>query len=143
MVEARSHLPLRALAWLFRGQVALPSEVDDKAGDHPDTGRAEAVVPPIQLTQRPANERRQEAADVDSDIVDVECPPAAWILAPVEVADLTRQAWQEQSVAERNGRERRVEQRFGCHHEMAERHDAGADDYRAPLAEVPIRDNPA
>ena len=51
----------------------------------------------------------------------------------VEAADLGRDVGLEGAIAENEREERQQEQRFKCHHEMADRHQPGAKDHGAAL----------
>ncbi len=100
-------------------------------------------MPAVKLAKRPADQRRQEPAEIHADVVDVVGPDAARILWRIQGADLAGQARQEEAIAERDAGERGVEQRLEGHHEMTERHDRAADDHGAAPAQPAVRDNPA
>ena len=100
-------------------------------------------MPAERLPERPANQRREEAADVHTHIIDVVGPAAARVVGTVKVVDLARQAGKEQPVAERDRRQRDIEQGLERHHEMASGHGCRADDDRAFLAQVAVGDDAA
>src|SRR3546814_6187353 len=82
----------------LRRQVAPAGEVDDQPEEHAHARRAETVVPAVELAERAAHQRREQAADVQADVVDVVGAAAARIIGGVEVVDLARQAGQVQPV---------------------------------------------
>src|SRR6185295_19669390 len=98
-------------------------DVDREPDTHADAGRCEPEVPAEQLTERAADQRREDGSEVDADIVDAERRVAARVVRRVEVTNLAGQAWQEKTVADRNGREGRIEECRERHHEMADGHD--------------------
>ena len=60
------------------------------AEHHHDAGAAEAVVPADLLAERAATQRRDDDADVDGDVEDLERHRAAQVVLLVERADLAR-----------------------------------------------------
>ena len=96
----------------LRRQIALAPKIERETGDHADARGAEAPVPAEDFAQRSADQQREKAADVHADVVDVVGAARARISALVEIADLARQAGQEQAIADRDGRQRHVEQRL-------------------------------
>src|SRR3546814_20297450 len=101
--------------------------------------RAETVVPAVELAERAAHQRREQAADAQADVVDVVGAAAARIVGGVEVVDLARQAGQEQPVAQRDRRQREVEHRLERHHEVADGHTAAPTNPPHPPAPPPAR----
>ena len=110
-------------------------QIDDEADGHADAGGGKAVVPAEFLAERAADQRRQKRAEIDADIEDREGAVAAAVAGRVEPADLGRDVRLEGAVAENEKAEREQKQMLEGHHEMADRHQRGAEDDGAALAE--------
>src|SRR3569623_409619 len=121
----------------------LTGKIGHQTHDHADAGKAEAIMPAIDLADRTAQQRREKAADVDADIINIVRPGGPGVAGGIEVVDLARQARQEQAIAQRDRRQRDIEQRLERHHEVAGGHDRRAEDHRAPFAEQPVGDDTA
>jgi len=85
-------------------------------------------MPAELFAERAAHQRRQEGAEIDADIEDREGAVAAAIAGRVERADLGRDVRLEGAVAENEKAEREQKQMLERHHEMANRHQRGAED---------------
>src|SRR3546814_9361314 len=82
------------------------------------------------LPQRARDQRRDDHADVDRDVEDLERHRAADIVGLVELADLARDIPLEQADADDQREQREKEAALERHQEMAERHDEPARDQR-------------
>ena len=87
------------------------------------------------LAERAANQRRQERADIDADIENRIGAVAAIVARRIKPADLSGDIRLEAAAAENERKECEQEQLLDRHHEMADRHQHGADDDGAALAE--------
>ena len=99
-----------------------------RPGGHADAGGGETVMPAEFLAERAAHQRRQEGAEIDADIEDREGAVAAAVAGRIERADLGRDVRLEGAVAENEKAEREQKQMLEGHHEMADRHQRGAED---------------
>ena len=102
---------------------------------HADAGGGKAVMPAGLLAERAADERRQERADIDADIEDRIGAVAAAVAGRIEPADLGRNIRLERAAAENESQQREQKKLLDRHHEMADRHQHGADDDGAAVAE--------
>ncbi len=125
------------------GEGALPEEVEAKTRDHADAGGAEAVVPAEPLAECAADQRRKERAEIDPHVEDREGAVPSRITLGVKASDLCRDVRLEGAVAEDQEQQRREEKRLDGHEEMADRHQDGAEDHRAALADYPVREHPS
>ena len=100
-------------------------------------------MPADAFAERAADERRQEGAEIDADIKDRIGAVAARIARRVKSADLRRNIRLEAAAAENERQQREQKQLLARHHEMAERHQHGADDDGAALAEHAVGEKPA
>ena len=87
------------------------------------------------FAQRAAHQRGQERAEIDADIEDREGAVAAAIAGRIERADLGRDVRLEGAVAENEKAERDQKQMLERHHEVADRHQRGAEDDGTAAAE--------
>src|ERR1700675_4730475 len=95
------------------------------------------------LAQRATDQRRQESAHVDADVEYRIGAVAAWIAGRIKAADLGGDIRLERAVAENERQQRQQEQLLDRHHEMTDRHQDGADDDGAALAEYAVGQKPA
>src|SRR3546814_6360767 len=116
---------------LFRSRQPRPGhDVEDQPQHHHDPGGPETPVPAHLLAERAGDQRRDDHADVDRDVEDLERHRAADIVGLVELADLARDIALEQPDPDDQREQREEEAAFERHQEMAERHDEAARDQR-------------
>ena len=127
------------LVHLVRRQHGRGVEVESERDRHPDAGGGKSIMPAQLLAERAADEGREERTDIDTDVKDRIGAVAPMVARRVEAADLGRDVGLEGAIAENEREERQQEQRFECHHEMADRHQPGAKDHGATLTEQAIR----
>ena len=97
---------------------------------------------PAQLfAERAADERSEKGAEVDADIEDRIGAVAARVAGRIEAAHLRRHVGLEGAVAENEHGQGKQEQRLERHHEMADRHQRGAEQDGAMLAEHAVGEN--
>ena len=124
---------------LVRRQHGRGVEVESERDRHTDAGGGKSIMPAQLLAERAADEGREERTDIDTDVKDRIGAVAPMVARRVEAADLGRDVGLEGAIAENEREERQQEQRFECHHEMADRHQPGAKDHGAALTEEVIR----
>jgi hypothetical protein len=134
---------IAALGELVDRQARRGGEVNAEPDQHADAGGAEAVMPAGAFAEAAADERRQKRTEIDADIEDRVGAVAPAVARRIEAADLGRDVGLERAVAENEGGEREKQQRLEYHHEMAERHQHGADDHRPALPEHAVGKKPA
>jgi hypothetical protein len=100
-----------------------------------DAGSGEPIMPAQLLAEGAADERCEKRTDIDADVEDRIGAVAPMVARRVEAADLGRDIGLEGAVAEDEHEERQQEQRLERHHEMADRHQCGAEDHGAALTE--------
>ena len=100
-------------------------------------------MPAPGFPERAADQRRQQGTDIDSDVKDRVGEVAPLVAGCVKAADLGHDIGLEGAVGEDEGGERDEEEVLERHHEMPGRHQGGADDHGAALAEHPVGDQAA
>ena len=84
-------------ARLLTRQIALACQIDGEPDQHADARRAESPVPPDLFAQRSCDQRRDDHARVDREIINLEGVGAAEIVGFVERGDLAREIALEQA----------------------------------------------
>ena len=123
--------------------MALAGKIDDEPDQHADAGKAEGEVPALGRAEEAADDRRDEGADVDPDIIQLEAVVAAAVVGAVAAR---RPAPRDCRGARRRrgsgtagaSEERRVER----HGEVAGGHQQRARRHRRPPAD-PVADRAA
>ena len=100
-------------------------------------------MPAQLLAQRSADQRREKRAEIDADIEDRIGAIAAPVARGIEPAHLRRHVGLERAVAENERGQGEQEQRLESHHEVADRHQGGAEQDGAVLAEHAVGENAA
>ena len=123
-------------------EVLRAEHVLHEAEDHADARRGEADVPVHPLAEIPADERRDEGAEVDSHVVDREAGVAPRVLCAVKRPDDHRGIAFDEAGADDDQRQAEIErrQRRERHAEVSEGDDDPAVKYGAALADQPIGD---
>jgi hypothetical protein len=137
MMDRHSWRPSRLLQLVSRQQ-RQGAQINGKPNQHADASRGKAVVPSRLFAERAADQRRQERADIDADIKDRICAVAAVVARGIKAANLGRDIGFERAIAENQRQQRQQKKLLDRHHEMADRHQGGADDDGATLAEYPV-----
>ena len=112
--------------------------VEDEPEQHAEPGEAEAIVPAVALAEGPGDQWRDEHADVDHRIVDLDRVRAARIALVVERADLRDQVAAQEPGPEDQQQQREQERLVEGHAEMTEGHQPAAEDDRVASPEHPI-----
>src|SRR3546814_12957123 len=97
--------------------------IDYHAGGDSDRGEREAIVPAIDLADRPAGEGGEEGADVDTQIEERIAAVAPVVPGRIEHADLCRDVGREQAAAQDDGQQR--EQKAGLERHRSEERRVG------------------
>ena len=100
-------------------------------------------MPAVLLAERPAHERCEKCAEIDADVEDRVGAVAAAVTGRVEGTDLRRHVGLERAVTQDQRGQGEQEQRLERHHEMADRHQRGAEQDGAVLAEHAIGEQAA
>src|SRR3546814_9342436 len=95
----------------WSSDVALPI-----SGGDSDRGEREAIVPAIDLADRPAGEGGEEGADVDTQIEERIAAVAPVVPGRIEHADLCRDVGREQAAAQDDGQQREQKAEIGRAH---------------------------
>ena len=109
----------------------------------PTPARRESAVPVDLLPEVPADQRRDERAEVDAHVEDREAGVAARVAWRVELADDGADVRLQQAGADDDQQQaqRRRSRASGRHRdEVPERDHDAAEEHRAPLAEEPVGD---
>ena len=76
----------------FGREQAQEAAIDDEADRHADAGGGETPVPAVELAERAAHERRQQAAQIDAHVISAVGIGLARVVVGIKAADLDRQA---------------------------------------------------
>ena len=106
---------------------ALPED-NDKSRRHAESGRCKSVVPAKLFAERPANERCEKRAKIDTDVKYRECAIPAPVTRRIKLANLCGDIGLEGSVAENEKPECEQKKLLECHREMSGSHQCGAED---------------